>query len=208
MTRRLLSIGFDGVLHSYASGWQGATMIADLPTPGAIKFLRETSKSYDIAIFPSRSSHDGGVTAMTDWLQYHGLPPEWIASHLTFPTDKPAAHVSIDDRAIQFVGRWPSLDEIGSFRPWHRLENQLDDLQVDMPQIPRLSMEVMICLESRRLSFDTKLKALGIAAATTLVSEADSYEDVKHKTEWFINRFETSIVDALQIPLIGKHFGV
>lgn len=36
----ILSIDFDGVLHSYKSGWQGARNIPDPPVPDAIPWLR------------------------------------------------------------------------------------------------------------------------------------------------------------------------
>lgn len=205
--KKLLAIDFDGVVNSYTSGWQGATLIPDLPTTGAIDFLRAAAKRFNVVIFSSRSAHDGGIAAMKGWLNYHGLPWEWIDDYLTFPTDKPPAHVSIDDRAIQFSGRWPSLDEIDSFQPWYRIENKIDDVRIAMSPTTRLATEVMICLESRKIPTDTKLKALGIAISTIVVSEAESLADLRQKTEWLINRFETSVVDALQIPAIGKHFG-
>jgi hypothetical protein len=206
MTRKTISVDFDGVLHSYTSRWQGPTLIPDLPVPRAIEFLRKTTKQYDVAIFSSRSHQPGGIAAMTDWLNFHGLPREWIAANLTFPSVKPPAHVTLDDRAIQFTGRFPSLAEIDAFQPWNRLENSLTDLQDDLLPVERLSSEVMLCLHSRNISRDIKLKLLGIAAATILVSEAPSHADIRNTVDWFTNKFELAVATALQIPEVKKHF--
>ncbi len=43
----------------------------------------------------------------------------WMAD-ISFPTEKPPALVTIDDRAIQFTVMWPSLDELRAFQPWNK----------------------------------------------------------------------------------------
>ena len=50
-TRRglpILALDFDGVLHSYTSGWQGADVISDPPVPGAIEFLMEAVEHFEV----------------------------------------------------------------------------------------------------------------------------------------------------------------
>ena len=37
--RPILCVDFDGVIHSYTSGWEGIDMIPDPPVEGAIKWL-------------------------------------------------------------------------------------------------------------------------------------------------------------------------
>ena len=61
-------LDFDGVLHSYTSGWKGADVIPDPPVEGAIAFLREAVKHFQVEIFSSRSHQPGGGYAMRDWL--------------------------------------------------------------------------------------------------------------------------------------------
>jgi hypothetical protein len=60
------------------------------------------------------------------WLRVHLLAccdePEanHIISSIEFPTEKPPALVTIDDRAITFTGIFPSLDDIAAFKPWNK----------------------------------------------------------------------------------------
>jgi hypothetical protein len=121
MNKKLtLCVDFDGVLHSYVtSGWQGADKVSDPPVPGAIEFLREAVKTFNVCIFSSRSHMFNGIWAMRDALERWGLERDVIAE-IEFPTEKPAAFVMIDDRAIKFEGVFPTMDEIMSFVPWNK----------------------------------------------------------------------------------------
>ena len=37
----ILCLDFDGVIHSYSSGWKGADVIPDPPVPGALRFIAD-----------------------------------------------------------------------------------------------------------------------------------------------------------------------
>jgi hypothetical protein len=39
---------------------------------------------------------------------------------LEWPTEKPPALVTIDDRAITFTGEWPAMAELLAFKPWNK----------------------------------------------------------------------------------------
>tara|TARA_Y100000310_G_C20491696_1_gene719566 strand:- start:506 stop:886 length:381 start_codon:yes stop_codon:yes gene_type:complete len=122
-SKPLLCLDFDGVIHSYSSGWRGADVIQDAPVPGAIDFIKEALLHFRVAIFSSRSGQDGGIDAMQDWLHFHSQYDEserdWV-SMIEWPTVKPPARVTIDDRAIQFTGSWPGMVELKNFRPWNK----------------------------------------------------------------------------------------
>jgi len=127
--RPLLCLDFDGVIHSYSSGWKGADVIPDPPVEGALPFIVEALKHFRVAIFSSRSCQPGGGTAMREWLGYwsvdpvHGMPGDFdhaTWSAIEWPLEKPAAWVTIDDRAITFTGQWPSMTEIMAFKPWNK----------------------------------------------------------------------------------------
>lgn len=122
-----LLVDFDGVLHSYKSGWKGAGTIPDPPVPGAIAWLIKMVERYEVAIYSSRSKEEAGLNAMkaalTKWASEDGLGDSLAAafvSVLVFPTEKPAAWLTIDDRCICFNGVFPTLEEIDQFQPWYR----------------------------------------------------------------------------------------
>lgn len=128
MSRRpILCFDFDGVIHAYVSGWKGARVIPDPPVPGALGYMHDMlNAGYDVAIHSSRSGHWFGRRAMRRWLEAHARPKgmwyelmnERGLEDVRFPLYKPPAFLTIDDRAFQFKGQWPSLDQLKSFKPW------------------------------------------------------------------------------------------
>jgi hypothetical protein len=127
--KKILCIDFDGVLHSYTSGWMGADIIPDAPVPGAIPFLLEAMKHFKVAIYSSRSHMPGGIEEMKKWLYFwafdptFGMPDKFEVSALIeidWPTEKPAAFVTLDDRAITFTGIFPDPADLVNFRPWNK----------------------------------------------------------------------------------------
>lgn len=127
--RPTLCIDYDGVIHDYTKGWQDGSIYGNI-VPGFIAWVAEThAKGFDIVIYSSRSKAPGGIEAMRAWLerQLAGrlMPTEaahWM-SLLSFAHEKPAAWLTIDDRAIRFDGDWtaPELqpDALRAFRPWN-----------------------------------------------------------------------------------------
>jgi len=122
MTKPILCLDFDGVCHSYSRGWQGATVIADPPVPGMWTFLEEAVQHFEVHIYSSRSHQPGGTHAMQTWFLQHaesGYQHDIARKWLHFPTEKPAAFVTLDDRGILFIGVWPSCEELRGFKPWY-----------------------------------------------------------------------------------------
>ena len=92
MTGKTLCIDFDGVLHSYTSGWKGADVVSDDPVQGAIPWLNSlVDHGWDVAIYSSRSGERGGVEAMKKWLIRQGMDPDRVANRLRFRSRTPAA---------------------------------------------------------------------------------------------------------------------
>jgi len=118
---KILSVDFDGVIHSYTSKWIGAHVIPDPPVDGAIQWIRDVidSKQFAVHIFSSRNAQIGGVQAMNKYLIKHGLEETYLRK-IRFPARKPPAHLTIDDRGYHFDGTFPSVMWRAAFTPWNR----------------------------------------------------------------------------------------
>jgi len=130
---KILSIDFDGVLHSYTSGWKGAKCIPDPPVENAIDWLVSLLeppehmgigprfKDFDVQIFSSRSRYFFGRRAMKKWLmdefEKAGYHRKYV-ERIKFPVFKPPAFLHIDDRCICFSGEFPSKAEMIAFKPY------------------------------------------------------------------------------------------
>ena len=136
MSKPILCVDFDGVLHSYTSGWVEAHFIPDPPVPGALAWLLEATKHFDVKIYSSRSQQDGGIRAMATWIGYWARKelgneaPKYPANALinalygmdAWPEKKPPAFLTIDNRAVCFDGDWSKLDPSAllAFKPWNK----------------------------------------------------------------------------------------
>jgi hypothetical protein len=132
--KRTLVLDFDGVVHSYTSGWVQHNVIPDAPVEGAFSFITAALKHFKIAIFSSRSSKTMGIDAMRAWFLKHGFP-ETLLAELSFPTDKPPAFLTIDDRAVTFTGKWPRLEDLFGFQTW---------MQAEHPQLLPGSLDALV----------------------------------------------------------------
>lgn len=125
-----LCVDFDGVIHSYDKGWQDG-VIYGTAVPGFFEWVERVRDKFELVIYSSRSKTDAGVIAMARWLMEQRNA--WIAAggkrdpkqplEFTFAAEKPAAWLTIDDRAVCFKGDWsaPELqpDAMRAFKPWN-----------------------------------------------------------------------------------------
>lgn len=115
LSRPIVCFDFDGVIHSYTSGWKGATEIPDPPVEGIKEAIREIRKEYKVVVFSSRCSQPGGSAAIENYLEENDIKVDDVV------TSKPPAMVTIDDRAITFDGKPQDLlQKIRSFKPWYK----------------------------------------------------------------------------------------
>lgn len=136
----IISVDFDGVIHSYSSGWKGAGNIPDDPVPGAIQaLLGYLDAGFTVAIFSSRSKSLFGRWAMKRWMRKH-LAEYWtegsaslsfaeaecwgdaaaVVNRFSWPWFKPSAVLTIDDRAVCFDGKFPDVETVRRFQPWNK----------------------------------------------------------------------------------------
>lgn len=127
-TKKLL-IDFDGVLHSYTSGWQGPTVIPDPPVfddesgRSSIDWLTSLLQSghFDVHIWSRRNADpsEGGVEAMASWLLEHGLAKRYL-DRIVWESGKPEFFLVIDDRCHRFDGEFVEPWDIDRYKPWNR----------------------------------------------------------------------------------------
>ncbi|EMJ56514.1 MULTISPECIES: hypothetical protein [Leptospira] len=130
--KKTICVDFDGVIHSYLSGWQGIDIIPDPPVEEAFDWLFENSNYFNIIIYSSRCSDVKGIEAIKSFLNTH--QKEWRQSRYTrnlgvpkvsrfsdlfqYSAKKIPAHLYLDDRGVQFKGIFPSIEEIEKFCSW------------------------------------------------------------------------------------------
>lgn len=114
MSKKTIVFDFDGVIHSYKSGWKGITIIPDKPVEGikeVIAKLRELNCC--VAVVSTRCATQEGLLAVTSYLEKHNIVVDMVCK------EKPPALVYIDDRALRFDGDCSHLlEDILNFKNW------------------------------------------------------------------------------------------
>ena len=128
----IICVDFDGVIHSYHRGWQGGEIYGWV-TRGFFEWLGEMQQQgCEVHIYSSRSKTPEGIQAMQAWLARQEQEwkilkgkdhkPTHSLKDIVFSAQKPAAHITVDDRCVRFEGSWtdPEIDPdyILRFKPW------------------------------------------------------------------------------------------
>lgn len=113
--KKTVVFDFDGVIHSYTSGWQGESVIPDLPVSGIKEAISEIRKAgYEVVVVSTRCATNNGIEAVNKYLLENEIVVDRVCK------EKPPAIVYIDDRAICFDGDAKTLlDKINGFTPWY-----------------------------------------------------------------------------------------
>lgn len=116
MSKKTVVFDFDGVIHSYKSGWQGENIIPDSPVDGIKEAIEKIRKAgYEVIVVSTRCACYEGKVAILEWLKKYGIVVDDVC------TEKPPAICYIDDRAICFDGNAKTLlGKIQSFKPWNK----------------------------------------------------------------------------------------
>ncbi len=103
----IVALDFDAVIHRY-KGWNHGKL--DDPIDGAKEFIEKLQlRGFRVVIHSTRDE-----AAIAAWLKQHGFPELEICS------EKPPFIVLLDDRVVQFNGRFTNqlLDEVSNFRAY------------------------------------------------------------------------------------------
>ena len=113
--KRTICLDFDGVIHSYVSGWKGADVIPDPPVIGSREAIEKLRKDWQVVVYSSRSGQPGGKQAMSDWFVNNDIQVDELCDH------KPPAVIYVDDRGVTFNGNWEKcIEDINNFVQWQR----------------------------------------------------------------------------------------
>jgi hypothetical protein len=109
-----VAIDFDGVIHSYTSGWQGVDECPDPMVPGIDTAIADLRTDHKVIVVSSRAATPEGRIAIRDYLKKYNIEVDGIQN------EKPPCIVSIDDRAICFNGYADILaKQVREFKPWY-----------------------------------------------------------------------------------------
>lgn len=133
MGKPTLCVDFDGVIHSYDRGWQDGVIYGTV-VDGFFEWAEAAAPHFKVVVYSSRSKDDAMRIAMADWLLtkqrewclkslapgIDSLPPKFSPE---FSSEKPAAFLTIDDRALTFNGDWYDdawwPEKLLAFKPWN-----------------------------------------------------------------------------------------
>ena len=115
MSKQNIVFDFDGVIHSYTSGWQGVDVIPDPPVHGIATAIQLIRDYYRVVVVSTRCADEKGMQAIVKYLDDHNIVVDAVAK------EKPPAVCYIDDRAICFDGHADTLlRKVLTFKPWYQ----------------------------------------------------------------------------------------
>lgn len=141
---------FDGVIHSYAHGWQGAENVTDPVVPGIKEAISQLSElGYKVVVVSTRCTSAAGMGAVRKYLRDNDIRVDDVMA------EKPPAMCYIDDRAICFRGNAGKLvDQVKNFKSWIEApELQTKDCaEVRMKELtPEQQEAVRLLLKNQRM---------------------------------------------------------
>ena len=78
--KKTLLFDFDGVIHSYTSGWKGIDVIPDKPVEGIERLIKELRKEYTIKIYSTRCLEEKGINAIEEYLEKYNIVVDGITN--------------------------------------------------------------------------------------------------------------------------------
>jgi histidinol phosphatase-like enzyme len=112
-----IALDFDGVLSDY-TGWKGHSAPLDPPVDGAIQAIQDYQDAgFEVVIYTTRADSTKSIMRIFTWLMEHGLERH-RAEQIKITNFKPPAIVYLDDRAICFTGKFPSVEDLKNFKTW------------------------------------------------------------------------------------------
>lgn len=115
-SKKTVVFDFDGVIHSYKTGWNGDPgYMPDPPVEGIKEAIQEIRKAgYEVVVVSTRCITEYGKHMLIKYLEKYEIEVDGVKK------EKPPAIVYVDDRAICFDGDTSTLlQKIKDFKPWN-----------------------------------------------------------------------------------------
>ena len=115
--KKTLCFDFDGVIHSYVTGWHGINSAWDPPVTGIGEVIQQLRKEgFHIVVHSARCRQPSGVQTIKNYLERHNIVVDEVVDY------KPPAIVTVDDRVICFDPRdlHTLVNRIKEFTPWNK----------------------------------------------------------------------------------------
>lgn len=140
MSKKTVVFDFDGVIHSYTSGWKGADVIPDPVVEGiqsTINSLRQ--EDYEVIIVSTRCACPEGMSAVKKYLADNNIVVDAVMK------EKPPAICYIDDRAICFDGHPETLlEKVRNFTPWNKaLSINLNNREIRIEKVRKIKRKIL-----------------------------------------------------------------
>ncbi|MDR1516037.1 MAG: hypothetical protein LBS45_10090 [Synergistaceae bacterium] len=115
--KKTIVFDFDGVIHSYVSGWLGIDAIPDEPDGDVIQAINTLrADGYEVIVVSTRCKEAEGKAAVIKYLSKHGVTVDGMSA------EKPPALVYVDDRAICYRPGMELVETIKTFKPWSAIK--------------------------------------------------------------------------------------
>lgn len=140
MSKKTVVFDFDGVIHSYTSGWKGADVIPDPVVEGiqsTINSLRQ--EDYEVIIVSTRCACPEGMSAVKKYLADNNIVVDAVMK------EKSPAICYIDDRAICFDGHPETLlEKVRNFTPWNKaLPINSNNREIRIEKVRKIKREIL-----------------------------------------------------------------
>jgi hypothetical protein len=113
LMKKTIVFDFDGVIHSYVSGWKGIDVIPDAPNEDVIPAIEKLrADGYEVVVVSTRCADSAGKNAIVEYLNKYGIVVDGISA------EKPPALVYVDDRAVCYRPGLKLVEEIETFKSW------------------------------------------------------------------------------------------
>jgi phosphoglycolate phosphatase-like HAD superfamily hydrolase len=113
MDKKTIVFDFDGVIHSYVSGWKGVNNCPDAPNDDVVETIRALrEKNYEVIVVSTRCADPDGQNAVKQYLKRYRIEVDGVKA------EKPPALVYVDDRAVCYKPGMDLLNDITSFKSW------------------------------------------------------------------------------------------